>query len=289
MNAETFALVVTASFIHAGWNLVSKKAASAGGYFVFAYRIISVALYAPWVLYVLWTEGVPWSMSVLLFITLSSLFHLGYGLCLQWGYRAADLSVVYPIARGTGPLLSSLGAFLWLAESPSTFGVLGIFCVVTGIMLIATQGNWRQFAGREAWVGVFWGALIGVFIASYTLTDAYSVKVLLVAPVVLDWLAGVGNAAMMGPRVWLQRKTMMANMKGYWRYAIAVGVMSPLAYILVLFALQRGAQVSLVAPLREMSLMIATVAGFFILKERASAVRVLGCGVIIAGVLLLSR
>jgi uncharacterized membrane protein len=77
-------------------------------------------------------------------------------------------------------------------------------------------------------------------------------------------------------------------MRGKWGYATAVGLLSPLAYILVLYAYRLGGQVSLIAPLREVSLMLATVAGFFILKEKASAARLVGCAVIIAGVILLS-
>lgn len=288
MTFDTFVLVVTAAVLHASWNLISKKAAGAGGHFVFSYRLLSAILYAPWVAYILLTDGMTWSAPVAMFIAFSSVLHLAYSLCLQWGYQAADLSVVYPIARGTGPLLSSIGAFIWLSEKPSTSGVLGIVCVVVGILLIASQGNLRQFARRDAWIGVRWGLLIGLFIAVYTLIDAYSVKVLLIAPVMLDWFSALGSATLMSPGAWFQRKKMMDIMRGKWGYALAVGALSPMGYILVLYALQRGAQVSLVAPLREMSLMIGTVAGFFILKEQASAARVLGCLVIIGGVVLLS-
>jgi uncharacterized membrane protein len=288
MTLEIFALVVCAAALHASWNLISKKAAAAAGHFVFSYRLLSAILYAPWVAYILWTDGMNWSAPVVFFIVLSSVLHLAYSLCLQWGYRAADLSVVYPIARGTGPLLSSLGAFIWLGETPTTPGLLGIIAIVIGILLIASGGNLRRFAGPGAWVGVRWGLFIGLFIAAYTVADAYSVKVLLIAPVVLDWLSASGNALIMAPRAWLRRDQLVLQMRGKWGYALAVGAMSPMAYILVLYALQKGGQVSLVAPLREMSLMLATVAGFFILKEQASVARVLGCAVIVAGVVLLS-
>src|SRR5690606_14734618 len=188
MTPEIFGLVVCAAALHAAWNLISKKAAAAAGHFVFSYRLISAVLYAPWVMYILWADGMSWSLPVIVFITLSSVLHLCYSLCLQWGYQAADLSVVYPIARGTGPLLSSLAAFMLLGERPSAFGVLGIICVVGGILLIASGGNLRRFANPQALSGVRWGFFIGLFIAAYTVTDAYSVKVLLVAPVILDWL-----------------------------------------------------------------------------------------------------
>lgn len=288
MTLEIFLLVVSAAALHATWNLISKKAAGAAGHFVFSYRLLSALFYAPWVAYIFWVEGMNWSIPVVLFIALSSVLHLAYSLCLQWGYQAADLSVVYPIARGTGPLLAGLGAFIWLGERPSAMGLTGIACVVLGILLIASGGNLRRFAGRKALEGVRWGLFIGMFIAAYTVADAYSVKVLLIAPVVLDWLSAAGNAALMAPRAWVRRVDMMEQMRGKWAYAAAVGLLSPLAYILVLYALQRGGQVSLVAPLREMSLMLATVAGFFILKEKASTGRVLGCIIIVAGVVLLT-
>ena len=92
----------------------------------------------------------------------------------------------------------------------------------------------------------------------------------------------------MAPRAWIRRSEMMQQMRGKWAYAAAVGILSPLAYILVLYAYRLGGQVSLVAPLRESSLMIATLAGFFILNERISFARILGCAIIVAGVVLLS-
>lgn len=288
MTLEVFLLVVIAAGLHAAWNLISKRAASAGASFVFSYRLCSTVLYAPWVLYILWNDGMAWSWPVAAFIGLSSALHLGYSICLLRGYNAADLSVVYPVARGTGPLLASAGAFMWLAEVPSTFGVLGICSVVAGILLIATQGNWRQFAQPQAWIGIRWGLLIGLFIAAYSLSDAYSVKVLLVAPVLLDWLSACCGTLLLAPSTWVRRARMVEQMRGKWGLALAVGALSPLAYILVLYALQQGADVSVVAPLREMSMMMATFAGFFILKEKVSPMRWAGCVIIIVGVILLS-
>lgn len=288
MTLEAFLLVVCAAALHATWNLVSKKATGAAGDFVFTYRLFSMVLYAPWVAYVLWFDGMQWDVTVVLFVILASVLHLAYSLCLQRGYQAADLSVVYPIARGTGPLLSSLGAFILLGESPSGTGVLGIVCVVVGIVLIASGGQLRRFTTPAAKQGIRWGLFIGFFIANYTIVDAYSVKVLLVAPVVLDWLSALGSVVLMTPRAIIRRKAMMVQMRGKWRYAFIVGTLSPLAYILVLYAYQMGGNVSLIAPLREMSMMIGTIAGFFILKEKASPARILGCAVIIAGVILLA-
>src|SRR3546814_15740557 len=115
-----FLLVLLAAALHATWNLVSKQASAAGASFVLAYRLIGTVLFAPWVAYVLWHEGMTWNIHVVLFLFISSFLHLCYGVCLQRGYQAADLSVVYPIATGPGALLATAGAFRWMGE-PSTY------------------------------------------------------------------------------------------------------------------------------------------------------------------------
>ena len=91
---------------------------------------------------------------------------MGYSLSLQKGYQVADLSVVYPIARGTGPMLSSIGAFILLGEPVRPLGILGILLVVMGILLIATQGHLRRFFSPAALTGVRWGMQTGILIAA---------------------------------------------------------------------------------------------------------------------------
>jgi drug/metabolite transporter (DMT)-like permease len=288
MSPDLLLLVFAAAALHAAWNLVSKQAAGAGATFVLAYRFISTLVFAPWAAYVLIQDGMPWNGTVALFLFLTSFLHLCYGVCLQYGYQSADISVVYPVARGTGPLLATMGAFLWLGEQPTVPGIVGIACVVCGVLLIATQGRWRQFARPEAWVGARWGLTVGFFIACYTLTDAYSVKSLAIAPVVLDWIGSLGMTCMLAPGAWVQRRDLLRKMRGRWRPAIIVGVISPLGYIFILYALRHGAPVSLVAPLRETSLMLVTIAGYFFLKESVTLGRWAGCAVILAGVVALS-
>ena len=146
MTLASILLVVLASFIHASWNLLAKRAAPAGPYLVFAYTLIAAMVYAPWVGYLLLTGGVSWTWAGAGFVLLSAVIHLGYSLFLQRGYQVADLSVVYSVARGTGPMLSSLAAFLLLGESPTAAGLLGLVLVVAGILMIATQGRLATFS-----------------------------------------------------------------------------------------------------------------------------------------------
>src|SRR3954449_4457082 len=267
MSLLPFTLVILAALIHATWNLLSKRAAAAGAAFVFAYNLVACAVYAPWVAWLLARGALAWSLPVVVCILLSGLIHLAYSLCLQRGYQVADLSVVYPVARGAGPMLSLLGAILIFGERPSLQGVLGLLAVIVGIGLISTQGSLAAFRQPGGQAGVRWGVTTGSFIASYTVVDAYAVKVLGIQPVVLDWCNNVLRFVLLAPVVLCAPGRARERMRGRWWLAIGVGVLSPLSYILVLAALNLGAPLSVVAPAREMSMMVGALFGLVILRE----------------------
>ncbi|MFT3960470.1 EamA family transporter [Propionivibrio sp.] len=288
MTLASLFLVVLASFIHASWNLLAKRAAPAGPVFVFACTLISGVAYAPWVLYLFGQGSIAWTGAGVGFVVLSGLIHLGYSLCLQRGYQVADLSVVYPVARGTGPMLSSIGAFLILGETPTGTGLLGLALVVAGILLIATQGKLAEFARPSGQAGVRWGTATGGLIASYTVVDAYAVKTLGIAPVVLDWFSNLLRFFLLLPLFLANPRRAIGAMRGHWWTALGVGLLSPLSYILVLAALTLGAPLSLVAPMREMSMMVGALMGMLILREKVGPWRLAGCAVLITGVVLLS-
>lgn len=287
MSYAALALVILAAFIHAAWNLLSKRAAAAGPAFVFAYNVVCCVVYAPWVAWIVLHEAMPWSAAVAGCILASGAVHLAYSLCLQRGYQVAPLSVVYPVARGTGPLLSTLGAVLFLAEMPSAFAVIGLACVVAGIGLISTQGRLAVFRQAGGLAGLRWGMATGLLIAGYTVVDAYGVKILAVHPVVLDWCSNLLRFGLLAPFVARDRSRAIARMRGHWLLAIGVGVLSPLSYILVLTALRMDAPLSVVAPMREMSMMVGALLGMLVLKEQVGPWRLVGCAVLILGVVLL--
>jgi len=134
---------------------------------------------------------------------------------------------------------------------------------------------------------VRWGAATGSLIAGYTVVDGYGVKLLGIHPVVLDWVTNLLRFFMMAPVVMSNWDRAKQRMKGYWLLAIGVGALSPLSYILVLSAIEMGAPLSLVAPAREMSMMVGAMFGMLILGERVTAWRLVGCLILIAGVILL--
>lgn len=288
MPVTSILLVVAAAITHATWNLLAKRAAHAGAAFVAAYGVVAFLAYGPWAIWIVVQGGIRFSRPVVACLIASGLIHLAYSLILQRGYRAADLSVVYPVARGTGPLLSALAAILILGEWPGLRGLAGLAAVVCGILLIATGGSLRAFRRADGRTGVKWGGATGGLIAGYTVVDGYGVKVLGIHPVVQDWC---GNLL----RVWLAAQIMAgdraaarAAMRGHWPLAVAVGLLAPLGYILVLGALQAGAPLSLVAPLREMSMMLVAVFGMVLLREPVGAGRLAGCAAVVLGAVLLA-
>jgi len=287
MSLVPLTLVILAAFIHATWNLLSKRAAAAGAAFVFASSLFASIVYLPWMIWILVYGELTWSLPVAGCIVLSAVVHLAYSLCLQRGYQVADLSVVYPIARGTGPMLSSIGAFILLQETPTAQGIFGLLAVVAGIGLITTQGDLSAFRRPRGLDGVRWGTATGSLIASYTVVDGYGVKLLGVHPVVLDWISNLLRFFMLAPVVMSNWAGAKERMKGHWLLALGVGTLSPLSYILVLSAIAMGAPLSLVAPAREMSMMVGAMFGMLILRERVTIWRLAGCLILISGVILL--
>ena len=132
-----------------------------------------------------------------------------------------------------------------------------------------------------------WGAATGSLIATYTVVDAYGVKTLGIHPVVLDWFSNLLRFVLLAPVVLPNLAYAREVMRGRWLLAVGVGLLSPLSYILVLAALDMGAPLSVVAPAREMSMMVGALFGMVILREPVGPWRLLGCLVLIAGVLLL--
>lgn len=159
---------------------------------------------------------------------------------------------------------------------------------MAGILLIATQGRVAALTRPGGQAGVRWGTATGGLIAGYTVVDAYAVKSLGIAPVVLDWFSNLLRFFLLLPLVLADPRRARAAMRGHWGTAVGVGLLSPLSYILVLAALADGAPLSLVAPMREMSMMVGALMGMLVLRERVGPWRLAGCGVLVGGVVLLS-
>ncbi|MEV6877560.1 EamA family transporter [Amycolatopsis sp. NPDC051128] len=281
MNATALSLVLVAAVVHAGWNLAAKRISAGGTQFVWLYYTASAVMLLPVTVVLLVVEDERPQWSWLLAAAGTSVLHVGYGVVLQRGYRVGDLSVVYPVARGTGPLLSVLAAVLVLGERPGPLGLLGAFLVIAGVLVISTGREEGTARGRRA--GVLYGLLTGAVIAGYTLWDAHSVTGVGVPPVVYFGIGSVLQSVLLVPGALAGRGEVARIWREQRREVLLVALLSPIAYILVLFALTM-APVSLVAPARELSIVLGGLAAWLVLGERDAVRRLAGAVIVLSGI-----
>lgn len=284
MPLSALALVIIAAFTHASWNLLAKRAADSR-HFVWLYSAGTVLLWAPVIGLLFWHDAPQLDWRDGLALLVSALLHTGYSLALQRGYKVADLSVVYPMARGTGPLIAFFGAILVLGERPGWLAALGALLVVAGVFWLA--GGPQLLRPGTDKRGLLWGVLTGTFIAAYTVWDGYSVKVLLLSPFLVDYVGNLLRFMLLLPRALADRAALWPEWLRYWKPALGVSVLGPLGYTLVLFAMQQ-APVSHVAPARELSMMVGAWYGAKLLDEGELSRRLLAAAIIVAGVLCLA-
>ncbi|MEV6608751.1 DMT family transporter [Kutzneria sp. NPDC051319] len=280
MNGFALSLVLVAAVVHAIWNLAAKQVGDGGARFVFLYYTASAVVFGPLAVAQLILERPQWTWLAAALGT--AVLHIVYGIVLQRGYAVGDLSVVYPLARGTGPLLSVLVAVLFLGEHPGWPGLVGAFLVISGVLVISSGKATHADPSRRR-AGVFYGVLTGVVIAAYTLWDAHSVTALGVPPLAYFGVGTIFQSLLMAPQALSSRARTVMIWRQYRRQILIVALLSPLSYLLVLYALQM-APVSLVAPARELSIVFGGLAAWRLLGEAQAARRLIGSLVVLAGI-----
>jgi drug/metabolite transporter (DMT)-like permease len=279
-------LILGSATAHASWNLAAKRAGTGGPTFVWLYTAISLVLYLPLNAVVLYVARPHLGPRALGAIAVSAILQLGYFLLLQRGYAVGDLSVVYPLARGTGPALAILLAVLLLGERPHALAVLGAAGVVGGVLVIGLGGR-SPDAGAGLRAGIGYGVATGVFIGAYTVWDAHAVGPIGVPPTLLVWGDDLTRALVLAPVAPGRRARLAEVWRDHRREAFAIAILAPIAYILTLVALMK-APVSLVAPARELSIVLGSLLGWLVLGEESPARRLAGSLIILAGVAALA-
>lgn len=284
MTLFALTLLLAAAFIHATWNLLLKKAGG-GPAFQWLFAALSVGLYLPAVLVWCWYRPTRLNATIVAVIAGSSVLHTLYYGVLQRGYRAGDLSVVYPLARGTGPFLAVIGAVLILGERPTAGVMAGGILIIAGVIVLSGAGAWSR-RGAPSGAAVTYGLATGVVIASYTLWDKNAVSAIGIAPLLLDWGTNCGRTVLLAPVAWRRRPELCNHWLRHRREALGVALLNPLAYILVLTALQIT-PVSHVAPAREISILIGSLMGIRLLGEGAAKVRLPAAASMTLGLILI--
>lgn len=265
MTGLALGLVLLSALCHASWNFLLKKSGGGSG-LITAASIASLAIYAPVVAASLWWQGYDLQPIHVGLMLGSGLVHTAYFLLLDRAYRSGgDLSIVYPLARATGPLLTVAVAILVLGERPGPVALGG--AVLIGISALLLTGNpfaWHRSEARKA---VGFALLTGFTIAVYTIWDKASVAAWLIPPLLYDWGTNVFRVLVLVPYT---RRRAPGSIGLAWRErrgaVMLIGLLAPLGYILVLFAMV-FTPVSLVAPAREVSILFAALMGAHFLRE----------------------
>lgn len=282
MTFLALALVLLAAFIHASWNFLLKKSGGGAGLITVS-SALSLALYAPVVIAAMWLSAYRFHPVHLALMFGSGMVHTAYFLLLDRAYRSGgDLSIVYPLARATGPLLTVAVAMAWLGERPSPVAIGGAGLIgASALLLTGNPFKWHQSEARHA---VGFALLTGCMIATYTLWDKVSVATWLIPPLVYDWGCNAFRVCVLVPLTvrrspgamalaWMERR----------KTVIALALLTPLSYIFVLTAMV-FTPVSLVAPAREVSILFAALMGAHLLREGGMRRRAIAAAGMVLGI-----
>jgi len=265
VTAAALALVVCSAFVHASWNFILKKSGGGTG-LITAASLLSLVVYAPVVIGVTWHYGYEFQPVHLALMFGSGMIHTVYFLMLDRAYRSGgDLSIVYPLARATGPLLTIVVAVLVLGERPGPTAIAGALLIgASALLLTGNPFAWHKTEARHA---VGFALMTGFTIACYTIWDKAGVAAFLIPPLAYDWGTNACRCVVLVP---FTRRRAPGAITAAWDErrgtVIAIALLSPLSYILVLTAMV-FTPVSLVAPAREVSILFAALMGAHFLRE----------------------
>lgn len=288
MTTSALLLVLGAAVLHAVWNIAAKRVDGDASSFVWLYGTGSALLWLPIGIVLAWSGEVD-VVTLLWVSAVSGVLHNLYGVVLNTGYRKADLGVVYPVARGSGPLISMAFALLVLGESVSALNLLGGLVVVAGVAVVTGAGVLGAHRSGRTVDGLKWGVATGATIAAYTVWDGVAVSGKGLDPLLYYAASAAWQSLTLAPVAWAsqRRVTTRKMLREHAREIAVVSVLSPLAYVLVLVAMQTT-PIALVAPARETSIIVGTLLAWWLFRESRPVPKVVGACVVLGGVGLLA-
>ena len=270
-------MVLLAAALHAGWNALVKAGGDRTAMMVIVTGATGVLCLAalPFL-----EPPAPASWP---YLATSVALHIGYLLFLAAAYTHGDFGLVYPIARGSGPLIVTVAALVWLREPLPPQALAGAAVVALGICGLALRGNQSLRANPRP---VAFALGTGLFIASYTMTDGIGARLAGTPHGYTVWLFAI-EAALLVPAVgWWKRSALRDAGGRAWRTGLGGGAMALAAYWIVIWAMTLG-PIAPVAALRETSVLIAAVIGAVMFKEPLGRWRLTAAAAVVTGVVVM--
>jgi len=281
MPSLAIALLLTSAALHALWNLLLKQAKEK--YIAMGWQVIIGSIVS---FFALFFTGLP-PRSMWLFIVISAILEAIYFAILTYAYHDHDFSIVYPVARGTAPALVLIWAAIFLGEIPSAGGFLGIILIVCGLVIIGATSLIQDHVGKPHFRGIGIALLVALVISIYTIVDGIAVK--------------QGPALSYGLSLFMLMPVFTTPfIIGHYGHEhtlkvfhdqparlIMVGILAVIAYLAALYAYSI-APVNYSEAIREVSVVMGAFAGWYFLGEQMGKIRILGAGVIFAGILMIA-
>lgn len=277
MDLSVFLVVLLAALCHATWNAFVK---ADGDRLVFKAVMLGTsgiaALSATPFLPLPAPESWP-------YIAASVLLHQGYTIFLLLAYRYGDLSHVYPLARGSAPLIVAFLSLTLLGERLTGSALLAVLMIGAGIVSLSFTRGVQGL--RNSWA-VFFALGTGLFIAGYTVTDGAGARLAGSAHGYSAWALGLEGLPIAAFVLWRRGAGALPQIRRVWKQAVPIGLIALAAYWAVIWAMT-VAPIALVAALRETSIVFAVLFGVLFLKERLSLARLAATFMTLAGAALL--
>jgi drug/metabolite transporter (DMT)-like permease len=281
MSIFAIGILLFSAILHTSWNLLIKQ--SDDKYIVTFWMVLSGGVFA---LIALFFTGLP-PRQMWGFAAISVCVETAYFITLSYAYHDNDFSLVYPVARGTAPAFLALWSFIFLHETLTSGGKLGLALIIGGLIVIGVNTLMQANVTRVHFKGVAVALFIALLISTYTTIDGAAVKNGHPMPYVMTMFTLV--PLVLSPFIFLQYKwtRIKATLVNQPIRIPLAGVIGVLAYLMAVFAYSI-APLSYAGAVREVSVVFGALAGWWFLKERMGGVRVLGAVIIFAGILIIA-